>query len=150
MQLLNFDHVTYVKFKSAAVYKISWKSDDFSLRYGDISIFKMAAVRHFGIVLLPYETVTTHEVSVAGRSCLSNFIFRIFGLKCLFRPPKWGFWETLAPEMWLCIIERPSGTSLRKSASFKLSTVKIRWGVWPVGELTKSVTNTHTETDTHR
>jgi len=27
--------------KSAAMYKISWKSDDFSLRYGDISIFKM-------------------------------------------------------------------------------------------------------------
>ena len=48
----------------------SWKSDD--LRYGDISIFKMAAVRHLVIVLPPYET--THEVPVAGRSCLSNFI----------------------------------------------------------------------------
>ena len=32
----------------------------------------MAAVRHLGIVLPPYET--THEVSVAGRSCLSNFM----------------------------------------------------------------------------
>ena len=42
------------------------------------------------------------------------------------------------------------GTSLRKSASFKLSTVEIRWGVWPVGELTESVTDTHTQTDTHR
>ena len=39
----------------------SWKSDDFTLRYGDISIFKMAAVPHLGIVLPPYET--THEVS---------------------------------------------------------------------------------------
>jgi len=58
--------------KSAAVYKISSKSDDFSLRYGDISIFKMAAVRHLGIVLPPYET--THEVSVTGRSCLTNFM----------------------------------------------------------------------------
>jgi len=57
--------------KSAAVYKISWKSD-FSPRYGDIPIFKMAAVRHLGIVLPQYET--THEVSVAGRSCLSNFM----------------------------------------------------------------------------
>jgi len=38
----------------------------------DISIFKMAAVRHLGIDLPPYET--THEVSVAGRSCLSNFM----------------------------------------------------------------------------
>jgi len=50
----------------------SCKSDDFSLRYGDISIFKMAAVPHLGIVLPPYET--THEVLVAGRSCLSNFM----------------------------------------------------------------------------
>jgi len=27
------------------------------------------------------------------------------------------------------------GRSLRKSAYFKLSTVKIRWGVWPVGDV---------------
>jgi len=59
--------------KSVAVYKISWKSDDFSLRYGDISIFKMAAVCHLGIVLPPYEAA--HEVSVAGCSYLSNFIW---------------------------------------------------------------------------
>jgi len=58
--------------KSAAVYKISSKSDEFSLRYGDITIFKMAAVRHIGSVLPPYET--TYEVSVAGSSCLSNFM----------------------------------------------------------------------------
>jgi len=32
----------------------------------------MAAVRHLGIVLPPYET--THEVSVAGCSCLSDFM----------------------------------------------------------------------------
>ena len=43
--------------KSAAVYKILSKSDDFSLRYGDIMIFKMAAVRHLGIVLPPHETI---------------------------------------------------------------------------------------------
>ena len=44
----------------------------FSLRYGNISIFKMAAVRHLGIVLPPYET--THEVSVAGRN-LSKYMY---------------------------------------------------------------------------
>jgi len=42
----------------------------------------------------------------------------------------------------------PKGTSLRKSPSFKLSTLKIRWGVWPVGELTESVTDRHTHTCT--
>jgi len=30
------------------VYQISSKLDDFSLRYGDLTIFKMAAVRHLG------------------------------------------------------------------------------------------------------
>jgi len=30
------------------VYQISSKSDDFSLRYGDFTIFKMAAVRRLG------------------------------------------------------------------------------------------------------
>jgi len=33
---------------SAVVYQISLKSDDFSLRYGDLMIFKMAAVHHLG------------------------------------------------------------------------------------------------------
>ena len=31
-----------------AVYKVSSKLDDFSLRYVDLTIFKMAAVRHLG------------------------------------------------------------------------------------------------------
>ena len=44
----------------------------------------------------------------------------------------------------------PQNTSLRKSASFKLSTVKIRWGVWPVGELRESVTDTQTDRQTDR
>ena len=30
------------------LYQVSSKSDDFSLRYGDLTIFKMAAVRHLG------------------------------------------------------------------------------------------------------
>ena len=33
---------------SDVVYQISSKSDNFSLRYGDLTIFKMAAVRHLG------------------------------------------------------------------------------------------------------
>jgi len=104
-------------------------------------------------------------------------IFRIFGLKCLFRSSKLGFWGTLDYSS-----SRPTkGTSLRKSASFKLthslvdlprwglataddhsdifllhcarsfklSTVKIRWGDWTVGELTESVMDTHRQTQVH-
>ena len=33
---------------SDAVYQVSTKSDNFSLRYGDLTIFKMAVVRHLG------------------------------------------------------------------------------------------------------
>jgi len=44
---------TILKFKfwgsiSDVMYQVSSKSDDFSLRYGDLTIFKMAAVRHLG------------------------------------------------------------------------------------------------------
>ena len=80
----------------------SWKSYDLSLRYGDISIFKMAAARHLGIVLPPHKT--THEVPVKFHVNLIHWsediavwIFRIFALKCLFRFPKLGFWGTLDP-----------------------------------------------------
>ena len=40
-----FRHVTVIGFN---IYHISSTSDDFSLRYGDFTIFKMAAVRHLG------------------------------------------------------------------------------------------------------
>jgi len=67
-----FDHVTFIQFKICCCVQNFMKSDDFSLRYGDILIFKMATVRHLGIFLPPYDT--THEVCVAGCSCLSNFM----------------------------------------------------------------------------
>jgi len=142
--------------KSGAVYQISSKSDDFSLKYGDISIFKIPAIRHLEIVLAPYET--THEVSVAGRSCLSNFMsiwrysylnFSHIWLEMPIQAPKMRVLGDFGP-LNLIIHHRdpPKGTSLRKSASFELSTVKIHWGVWPVGELTESV-KTHTDRHTH-
>ena len=42
-----FDHVTFIQFKICCCVQISSKSDDFSLTYGGISIFKLAAVRQF-------------------------------------------------------------------------------------------------------
>ena len=107
MQLFHFWSRDVRPVQNAAVYKISSKSDDFSLRYGDISIFNTAAVRHLGIVLPPYET--THEVSVAGRSCLSNYmsiwytdlnIYRYLNFSHIWfempiQAPKWGVWRTL-------------------------------------------------------
>jgi len=93
----------------------SWKSDDFSLRYGDISIFKMAAVRHLGIVLPPYET--THEVPVKFHvnrihrsEDIAVWIFRI-GLKCPFRPQNWGFGGLWTTNCYYLSSRPPKGTS---------------------------------------
>ena len=169
MQLFSFfDHVTFIQFKICCCVQNFIESGWFFIiselnvfHTWQISIFKMAAVRHLGIVLQPYET--THEVSVAGRSCLSNFMsicytddtdliiwrysYLNFSHICLEMPiqaPKIGVLRDFGP---LNVIihhwDPQKGTSLRKSAYFKLSTVKIRWGAWPVGELTESVMDTH-------
>ena len=72
---------------------ISWASC--SLRYGDILFFfKMAAVRHLGIIVFyhtrsPTRSLLEFHVNLIHRSeDIAIWIFRIFGLKCLFRPPK--------------------------------------------------------------
>ena len=51
--------------QSASAYQISLKSDDFRLRYGDITIFKMAADRRleftkFGIMVM-YPVYMYHD-----------------------------------------------------------------------------------------
>ena len=73
-------------------------------------------------------------------SCLN---FSHIWLEMPIQFPKIGVLGDFGP---LTDSSRPlKGTSLRKSASFKLSTVKICRGVWPVGELTESVMDTHTQ-----
>ena len=100
----------------------------------------MAAVRHLGIVLPPYET--TYEVSVAGRSCLSNFMsiwytvlnFSHIWLEMLIQAPKIGFWGDFGPLNVIIHHRDPQKVHPCVNtwyASFKLSTVKkIRWGFW--------------------
>jgi len=128
----------------------------------DMAIYRFSKWRPFAILeLFHYHTrpptksllvaaaaVKFHVNQIHRSEDIAVLIFRIFGLKCLFRSPKLGFWGTLAPNCDYSSSRPPKGTSLRKSASFKLSTVKIRWGVWPVGELTESVMDTHTHTVT--
>ena len=125
--------------KPAAVYKISWKSDDFLLRYVDIPIFKMAAVRHLGIVLPPYETdqprslccwpqlPVKFHVNLIHRyeDIAAIWIFCTFGLKGLFSPQNGGLGRLWTPKCDYSSSRPAKGTSLRKSASFKLFTVKI-------------------------
>ena len=55
---------------------------------------------------------------------IAILIFRIFGLKCLFRPQNGGFGGLWTHKCNYSSSRPPKGTSLRKSASFKLSTEK--------------------------
>ena len=73
---------------------------------------------------------------------IANWIFGIYGLNFLLRPPKWGFRGLWTPKCDYWSSRPQKDTSLRKFASFKLSTVNIRWS-----ELTESVSDTHTLTE---
>jgi len=47
--IFTFDRVTFVELQICFVYQISSKSDDFSLRCGDLTIFKMTDARHLEV-----------------------------------------------------------------------------------------------------
>ena len=46
----NFGHVTAIGFNICCSVPNSSKSGNFSLRYDDLTVFKMAAVRHLGFL----------------------------------------------------------------------------------------------------
>ena len=50
------------------------KNVDRRSNYGQKSKFKMAAVRHLGILISPYRIRTTHVVFSLGYISLSNFV----------------------------------------------------------------------------
>ena len=94
-----------------------------------------------------YQTTKVHRLGIHIKR-YKHTAYTQTEMKCLFRPQNGSFGELWTPKCNYSSSRPPKGTSLRKSASFKLSTVKIRWRVWPVGELTESVTDTHTHTHT--
>jgi len=90
--------------KSAAVYKISWKPDDFSLRYGDISIFKMAVGPSAILELFYHHTrLRTKSLLLAAAACqiscqsdtqtwrYSCLNFSHIWLEMPIQAPKWDF-----------------------------------------------------------
>jgi len=50
-EFLKFSHISVAWVKICVRYQISSYSDDSRLRYGDITIFKIAAVRHVGFIV---------------------------------------------------------------------------------------------------
>ena len=121
---LIFDHATFIQFKICCCVqnfmKIGWFFTEI-WRYIDFQNGGRPPCWNC------FTTIWDHPRSPCQISCQSNT--QIWRYSCL----NFSY-------IWL---EMP------KSASFKLSTVKIRWGVWPVGELTESVTDRHTHTHTH-
>jgi len=78
---------------------------------------------------------------------IAIWFFRIFGLKCLFRPPKLGFGD-FGPISVIIHHRDPQKVHPCVNPCLLSYQLKIRWRVWP-GELTESVTDTHTDTHTH-
>jgi len=94
-----------------------------------------------------YHAVCQSDTQIWRYSYLN---FSHIWLKMPIQAPKIGFWGLWTPKCDYSSSRSTKGTSLRKSASLKLSTVKIRWGVWLVGELTENGTDTHTHRHTDR
>jgi len=129
----------------------------------DMAIYRFSKWRPSAILELFYHhpRPPTKSLLLAAAACqilcqcdteiwrYSYLNFSHIWLEMPIQAPKWGFWGLWTPKCDYSSTKPPKGTSLCKSASFKPSTVKIRWGVWPVGELTESVTDTHTHTHTH-
>jgi len=112
---------------STLVYQISSKSDYFSLRCGDLTIFKMAAVRHLGFVMTLQYCITGHTFVVQILSW--NFMSREKLSQNGANLEKWG-----SKYQIICSQSR-EGTSLRGTACFGVFCVKIRPGSLAYSEL---------------
>jgi len=142
--------------KSAAVYKISSKSDRMIFHWY-MAIYRFSKWRPFAILELFYNHTrqTTKSLLLAAAACqiscqsdtqIWRYSYLNFSHIWLEMPIQASIWRFLGDFRPLNVISHHRDPQkahfLRKSALFKLSTVKIRWGVWPVGELTESVTDT--------
>ena len=145
---------------------IFWsRHENLMILHWDMAIYRFSKWRQSAILELFYHHTRppTKSLLLAAASCqisrqsdiqiwrysYSNFSY--IWLEMPIQVPKMGVLGDFEP-LNVTIHHRDpqkAHPSLRISASFKLSSVKIRWGVWPVGELTESVTDTHTHTYTH-
>jgi len=132
------DHVTFIQFKiCCCVYnfmKIGWFFTEI-WRYinfqngGHPPTWNCyTTIRHQprSLCCWPQLPVKFHVNLIHRSEDIAIWIFCIFDLKCLFRPRNGGFGELWTPKCDYSSSKPPKGTSLRKSASFKLSTAKIR------------------------
>jgi len=145
---------------SNATFFIFWsRHENRIIFHRDMAIYRFLKWRPFAILELFYHHTRqlTKSLLMTAAACqiLCQSDTQIWRYSCLNFSHIWLEMPIQVPKVGVLgdcgyLSPRPpKGTSLRKSASFKLSTVKIRWGVWPVGELTESVMDTHTDRQTH-
>ena len=137
---------------SAIWYKISCKYLNPRGNYNKFLKFKMAAVRHLGIVTSSCRT--THEVFSLGHFGLSNFMligcsfedrhigiwlfFCRIGLKCLIAPQS-VFLGNLDPKTWLVIVATPMPQKAYCVWNHVLWTFDSVHILWPVGKMKEFV-----------
>jgi len=98
----NFSPSLGFKVSKYVTYRISWRSVEPLLSYGDATAFKMAAVRHLGFVVCLDHSRTggVYHCAKFGWNRCSSFdnlyvlIFKEFGLKMSIQAPNGFFWET--------------------------------------------------------
>ena len=104
-----FDHVTLIQFKICCcvqnfmnigwLFTEIWRCNDFQNGGRPPSWNCFTTIRDHPRSLCCWRQLPVKfHVNLIHRSEeIAIWIFRIFGLKCLFRLPKWGFWGLLTP-----------------------------------------------------
>jgi len=104
-----FDHVMFIQFKICCCVqnfmKIRWLFTEI-WRYINFqngghppswNCFTTIWDHPWSLCCWPQLPVKFHVNLIHRSEDIAIWIFRIFGLRCLFRPPKWGFWGSLDP-----------------------------------------------------
>ena len=161
MQLFHFYYVTFIQFKILCCvqnfieigwfFAEIWRYNDFQNggRPPSWNCFTTIRDHPLSFCCWPQLPVKFHVNLIHRSEDIAIWIFFAYLPWNAYSGPQNGVFVGLWIPKCDYSSSRPlKGTSLRKSASFKLSTAKIRWGIWPVGELTESVTDTHTDRHT--
>ena len=85
---ISFGHVTVIGFNICYSVPILSKSHDFSLRYGDLAIFKMPPVRHLGFVMTSQYCIAGHIFFVQ----ILSWNFLLIGVVVSEILAMWRFW----------------------------------------------------------
>jgi len=156
MQLFIFDHVTFIQFKICWCvqnfiiigwfFTKIWRYNDFQNGSRPPSWNCFTAIRdHERSFCCWLQLPVKFHVNLIHRSeDIAIWIFRIFGLKCLFSPQKWGF-GNFGPLNVIIHHRDPQKTHFCVNPRFLSYQL---WGLTCIGELTESVTDTHTHTHT--